>query len=89
MFNKDVSSKEFEAEVAKDVFNQYLSDEEKEYLRRHDPDVMQRYMFGMGIRNSCIYPYLRMYKFTDGENHPDDVSDNIIDILIQIARDEV
>ena len=54
------NSKEFEAEVAKDVYNHYLSDEEKEYLRGHDPDVMQRYMFGMGIRNSCIYPYLRM-----------------------------
>ena len=88
MFDKDVSCKEFETEIAKDVFNHYLSDEEKEYIRKHDPDVMQRFMFGMGIRNSCIYPYLRTHKFTDGKKHPDDVSDSIIDIVIQMTREE-
>ena len=88
MFNKDVTSAEFITEVAKDVFNNYLSEEEKEYLRGHDLDVMQRFMFGMGIRNSCIYPYLRMHKFTDGDKHPDDVSDEIIEILIRMAREE-
>ncbi len=89
MFEKDVSSKDFETEVARDVFAHYLSDRDKEYMREHDLDVMQRYMMGMGIRNSCIYPYLRMHKFTDGEKHPDDVSDEIIEILIQMARDSI
>ena len=88
MFNEDVSSAEFITEVAKDVFTNYLSDEDKEYMREHDPDVMQRFMLGMGIRNSCIYPYLRMHKFTDGDKHPDDVSDEIIEILIRMARDD-
>ncbi len=86
MFDKDMSSKDFETEVARDVFAHYLSDRDKEFMREHDLDVMQRYMMGMGIRNSCIYPYLRMHKFTDGEKHPDDVSDEIIEILIQMAR---
>ena len=40
----------------------------------------------MGIRNSCIYPYLRIFKFTDGEKHPDDVSDEVIEVLIKMAR---
>ena len=88
MFNEDVSSTEFIAEVAKDVFNNYLADEDKEYMREHDLDVMQRFMLGMGIRNACIYPYLRMQKFTDGDKHPDDMSDEVIDILIRMARDE-
>ena len=88
MFDKDVSSKEFEAEVARDVFDHYLCDEDKEYMREHDLDVMQRFMLGMGIRNSCIYPYLRMHKFTDGDKHPDDVSDSIIEIMTKMARGE-
>ena len=87
MHNKDVSSAEFITEVAKDVFNNFLADEDKEYMREHDPDAMQRFMLGMGIRNSCIYPYLRMHKFTDGDKHPDDVSDEVIDMLIRMARD--
>ena len=89
MFNKDVTSAEFITEVAKDVFNNYLSEEEKEYMREHDPDVMQRFMFGMGIRNSCIYPYLRTHNFTDGDKHPDDVSDEVIEMLIKMAREEI
>lgn len=89
MLNKDMTSEEFLTEVAKDVFNNYLSEEEKEYLREHDLDVMQRFTFGMGIRNSCIYPYLRMHKFTDGDKHPDDVSDEVIEMLIQMAREEI
>ncbi len=87
MIDKDVSSKEFEAETAREIFEHNLPDSDKEYLRTHDLDVMQHYMLGMGIRNSCVYPYLRMHKFTDGEKHPDDVSDGVIDILIRMARE--
>ena len=47
MFDKDVSSKVFEAEVAKDVFENYLCDEDKEDMREHDLDIMQRFMLGI------------------------------------------
>jgi len=40
----------------------------------------------MAIRNTRVYPYLAAHQFTDGEKHPDDISDVIIKKLIRMAK---
>ena len=40
----------------------------------------------LSLGNSCIYPYLRVHKFTDDDIREDDVSTDIVRILIEKAK---
>lgn len=87
--DRDVSSKEYAETVAEGIYNTLLSDEDKEYLKEHVDPFSYHFSLGMAIRNSCIYPYLRAHKFTDDDVHEDDVTTDIVRILIEKAKQQV
>ena len=86
MFDEDMTSKEFVKQVAVEIYKDMLSAKDKKYLCEHDDPFEYHFSLGMAIRNSRVYPYLASHQFTDGEKHPDDISDAVIKKLIRMAK---